>query len=81
MVEFITQEIFNMCAVSAAKISAASEKTVGEAAALIASHYEGTYPDENLVQDIEIAANKVREFIIGVLPPETLAGNLTQMQF
>lgn len=81
MAKFIDQEVFNMCAVSAADISARSDKSVGEVAAFIASQYEGTYQDVNLAQDIKIAANKVTEFISGVLPPETLAGNLRQMQF
>jgi len=70
-----------MFAVSSAKISAATDKTIEEATVIIISHYEDTYRDANLVQDLETAANKVKEFMLGALPPETLTGNLAQMQF
>lgn len=81
MAEFITQEMFNLFAVSVAKISAESGKSIREATELIMRNYAGSYIDTNIAQEVEIAANKAREFILGVLPPETLAGNLTQMQF
>ncbi|MDD2762135.1 MAG: hypothetical protein PHH11_17805 [Methylomonas sp.] len=81
MAEFIRQEMFNMFAVSAAKISAASNKSIREATALIMNNYQGAYLDANLAKDVETAANGVTEFMLGILPPETLTGNLTQMQF
>jgi len=81
MAEFVSQEMFNMFAVSAAKISAGTGKTLEESTALVVSYYEGTYRDQNLARDIEIAAKKVKDYMLAVLPPETLSGNLTQMQF
>lgn len=81
MAGYMTQEIFNMCAVSTAKLSAASSKTLEEMATLIGNNYKNTYQDKHLVSDIEFAAKKVIEFMLGVLPAETLVGNLTQMQF
>lgn len=81
MAEFITQEMFNMFAVSAAKISVASGKNIREAIEIIMSNYAGTYLDASLVYEIEIAADKAKKFMLDVLPPETLVSNLTQMQF
>lgn len=79
MAMFITQENFNMKAVSAALISAESGKTIGEVVALI--NRSTSFKDKNLAQDIEIAANKVKDFALGVLPPEALTAYLAQMQF
>jgi hypothetical protein len=79
--EYIPQEMFNMLAVSAAKISAASDESIGEATDLIMGNYEGTYLDAYLAQEVENAANKVKDFMLNALPPETLVGNLTQMQY
>lgn len=70
-----------MFAVSAAHIAVVSGKNIDEATQLILSNYEGAYIDRNLANDVVEASNKVKEFLVGVLPEETLPGNLTQMQF
>ncbi len=80
MASYITQELFNMCAVTAAKISTASGQSIEFVAEYLANKYS-EYQDQDLSGDIATASVKVIDFMQNALPPETLVGNLTQMQF
>ena len=79
MAMFITQGGFDMNAASAALISEESSKTIGEVVELI--NRTTSFKDKNLSQDIEIAATKIQNFALGVLPSEALTAYLAQMQF
>lgn len=81
MSAYMTQQLFNMCAVSTAKISVATSHPVEVAAAQLAENYACSYQDEDLAQDIAFAATKVSELMRGVWPPDALVGSLTQLQF
>lgn len=81
MARYITQQLFNMCAVSAAKISAASGKPVAAVAQQLAATYRDSYKDTELAQDIAVAAEQVSTFIGKSLSPDKLIGNLNQLQF
>ena len=80
MAGYITQELFNMAAVTTAKISAASEHSIEFVAELLANDYS-KYQDQDLSGNIATAAVRVIDFIQNALPPETLVGGLMQMQF
>lgn len=81
MARYITQQLFNMCAVSAAKISSASGQSLEDVARQLAETYSGSYEDEDLAGEIAMAADQIAVFVQKVLPPPTLVGNLTQLQF
>ena len=81
MARYITQQLFDMCAVSAAKISAANSTPLAEVSKQLAETYSQSYNDDNLPQEISVAAEQIAAFVSRVLPPVTLVGNLTQLQF
>lgn len=81
MAKFIPQYIFNMCAVTAAKTAASSDRTIGEAARLLSNNYERSYADRELHEDIELAGKEVAEFIKSVLPVESFVSNMIQLQY
>lgn len=78
---YMPQRVFNMCAVSAAKISAETNRPVEDVAAEIAELYIRTYDDSCLAQEIAQAATRVCEFMQRAMPPNALISTLTQMQF
>jgi hypothetical protein len=69
-----------MCAVTAAKISAASKRPVEDVASELTSSYS-EYQDRSLATEIAEAAYNISGFIQKELPPESIVGNLTQIQF
>lgn len=75
------QQLFNMCAVSTAKIAAASGQSTSEVGRQVTAAYMRTYQDQHLEEDVSDAANQVSGFIQSVLPPQSLVANLTQIQF
>jgi hypothetical protein len=81
MPQYITQQLFNMCAVSVVKISSASGQSLAEVASQLAETYGGSYGDEDLAGEIALAADQIGVFIRRVLPSSSLVGNLTQLQF
>ncbi len=80
MASYITQELFNMAAVTTAKITAASEHSIEFVAEELANDYR-EYQDQNLSEDIATASVKVTDFMQNALPLKSLVGNLTQIQF
>jgi hypothetical protein len=81
MSKYMTQEIFDMCAVTAAKVGSGTEKSIEKAADLIAQNYTSTYADTNLAQDIALAAHKAIKFMEDSLPQGSMVANCTQLQF
>ncbi|MCY1302270.1 hypothetical protein D9M70_519200 [compost metagenome] len=81
MPSYIPQYMFNICAVTAAKIAASSGKPVREAANMLATNYKESYDDMNLEDDILAAAINVTEFIKSSLPGSSIPGCMTQLQY
>src|SRR5688572_19158230 len=67
MGRYMPQQLFDMCAVSAAKISALSGEPIEFVAEQLANTYQRDYQDENLSQDISAAASNVKTFVIKFL--------------
>lgn len=78
---FMPQEVFNMCAVTAAQLSAFAKVPIETSAAELARAYEESYRDSDLAQDIAAAAEKVTSFMREFFQPQLIVGALTQMQF
>lgn len=84
MQKFIDQELFNMCAVTALKISASSNEPIAATSKILAQTYDRAYQDDNLSRDIEAAAKKIANFLSETLPDDSgiaIATACTQMQF
>jgi hypothetical protein len=81
MRDFVDQELFNMCAVTAAKISCHDGQTTFSAAELIAAEYGRSYQDNDLTAEVNDAAIQVSQFLADALPNGSLASACTQMQF
>jgi hypothetical protein len=81
MGRYMPQQLFDMCAVSAAKISALSGEPIESVAEQLANTYQRDYQDENLSQDISAAASNVKTLVVKFLSEEALAARLTQFQF
>lgn len=79
--KYITQALFNMCAITAAKCSAQTGEEIRLFAAKLAEEYGGFYQDANLAKDIAIAGEKVTEYMLEKFPPDTLVGGLLQIQY
>jgi len=78
---YMTQQLFNMCAVTAAKIAATSGESVDSVSTRLAKDYRSSYQDEHLAEDIAAAATHINKFLQSTLPAGTLVAGLTQMQF
>lgn len=78
---YMTQDVFNMCAVGAAKLSAATGQSIESFALKLSEEYGKYYRDTELAKDIALAGKKVTEFMNSQFPPETLVGGLTQIQY
>lgn len=81
MPRFVDQEMFNMLAVTALKISTAKNQTILSASEMLASHYSRSYQDSNLRIEIHDAAEKISGFLSEALPNGSLGSACTQMQF
>lgn len=77
MGRYMPQQLFDMCAVSAVKISALSGEPIESVAEQLANTYQPDYQDE----DISAAASNVKTFVVKFLSKEALAASLTQFQF
>ncbi len=75
------QDVFNMCAVSAARYIDAEGSTVEEFAKLITDSYRRDYIDDNIEKDIITAAHKVASLMASVFPGEKVSSALLQTQF
>lgn len=81
MASFMPQYIFNICAVTAAKIAASSETTIKEAAKMLSDNYKKSYDDLHLERDIEIAAELTIAFMESALPGNSIPANINQLQY
>lgn len=81
MPSYIPQYMFNICAVTTAKIAASNGKPIREAANLLANNYKKSYDDINLEDDILTAAINVTEFIKSSIPGNSIPGCMTQLQY
>ncbi len=81
MAKFITQELFNMCAVAIAKLSHESGQSVENVATIIASDYSNTYKDTELSQKLELAADEIIEYLLTISTPEKFPAYYTQLLF
>lgn len=80
MVKYMTQELFNMMAITTIKISVSNKQTIEEVAKSLTEKYM-EFDEPALSQEIVIAAHSVNDFLIKTFTSETLIGNLTQMQY
>lgn len=81
MANYMPQYLFNICAVTAAKIAVSSDKTLEEAAQILSDNYKNSYDDQNLERDISKAAHEVIDFMDSALPGSSMTANMTQLQF
>ena len=73
--------MFNICAVTAAKISHSSDQSIEEASQGLADNYARSYSDIALGRDIAMAARQAIDFIQSVLPNSSISANMTQLQY
>lgn len=81
MPKYITQEMFNVCVITAAKYAHGNSKNYHEAGQLVAESYEREYADENLASYIALAAEQTVKHITEKLPPKNLVATCYQLQF
>lgn len=81
MAKYINQDIFDMCAVMALKISYRNDKPISETSITVADAYKNTYADVDLIENIETAAKNIKQFIEDNLPSGSMVDNCTQLQF
>jgi len=78
---YVPQQLFNMCAVSVGKIGAVSGETIESVSRQLTKHYDHTYQDEYLAEDIAVAAKDVSDYLRSAGRERVLVDSLTQMQF
>lgn len=78
---YMPQQLFNMCAVTTAKISVATEQPVEAIALQVTASYTDTYKDVHLAEEVAEAASRIAALLKGTMPDGSLGGALTQMQF
>ena len=78
---YMPQQLFNMCAVTTAKISVATERSVEAIASQVTASYTDTYKDVHLAEEVAEAASKIAAWLEGAMPDGSLVGALTHMQF
>ena len=81
MPKYITQEMFNVCVITAAKYAHGNSKNYHEAGQLVAESYEREYADENLASYIALEAEQTVKHITEKLPPNNLVATCYQLQF
>ena len=81
MPKFIDQELFNMIAVTALKISTISGESLASVSESVTKNYSRTYQDSNLCNEIIDSAEKIESFLTEALPEGSLRSACTQMQY
>lgn len=82
MPRYMPQEVFNLCAVTTAKMSAMTGAAI-EGYALKMADAHRTYADDPiyLAADIESSAEKIISFLSSLFPKEVIPGACTQLQY
>ena len=78
---YMPQDVFNMCAVTAAQYSASEGTTIEEFAKLISDKYRHHYIDDGYEEDIVLAARNVVKFIESSFPGTKSAAAVRQLQY
>lgn len=81
MASYMTQQLFNMCAVSAAKFSAEHQKPIDAVAYYVAQQYENDFLDEHLADEIATATTYIINYLRSAGYENSLIGQLIQMEF
>lgn len=81
MSNYMSQDVFDMCAVTAAQYIDAEGITIEESAKLITDAYRGDYVDDNIEKDIITAAHKVASLMASAFPDKEVSSALPQIQF
>jgi hypothetical protein len=82
MASYMPQDVFTMCAVTAAAQYNSSEgTTIEEFAKRISDEYHRYYIDDGYEEDIVLAARSVAKFIESSFPGTKAAGAVRQLQY
>lgn len=81
MASYMPQQLFNMCAVGAAKISVVHGEPIEPVSDYVAQQYNQTHRDEHLPEDIAFAAESILVYLRSARPEHSLLQRLTQLEF
>lgn len=81
MSNYMPQYMFNICAVTAAKIANSSDQSIEKVSQGLADNYAKSYSDINLGKDIATAARDAIDYIQSPIPNSSIPAIMTQLQF
>ena len=81
MAKFMSQELFDMSAVTAAQIAAVTDHSIQSAARLIGRQYNSSLDDINLNIEIADAAGQISSFLKNRISTGNIAPACSQLQF
>ena len=81
MASYMPQQLFNMCAVAAAKFSLLHGEPIEPVSEYVAQQYSHMHRDEHLLEDIATAAKAILQYLRSAGPEHLLLEHLRQMEF
>ena len=81
MTSYMPQDVFNMCAVTAAQNNASEGTTIEQFAKRVSDEYRRYYIDDGFEEDIVLAARNVVKFIESSFPGTKAATAVRQLQY
>jgi hypothetical protein len=75
------QDVFNLCAVTAAKVTGFTGKSIEQVSQEITSGYIHTFSDQNLSKEVAEAASSIREYIREYFVGTDEVRKLTHLQY
>ena len=81
MASYMPQDVFNMCAVTAAQFNASEGTTIEKFAKRISDEYRRDYIDDGFEDDIVLAARNVVKFVESSFPGTKAAAAVRQLQY
>ncbi|MEK7760050.1 MAG: hypothetical protein AAB433_00575 [Nitrospirota bacterium] len=81
MANYMPQNVFNMCAVTAAQFLQSENTTIDEFANQISKEYRRHYIDDGFEEDILVAAHKVAHFLGSYFKDNQVGAGIRQLQY
>jgi hypothetical protein len=78
---YMPQYVFNLCSVTAAKACSSDEASLYDIAKTLSDNYKSSYADNDLMEDIIMAASNIIKFINSEFPDSSTYANLFQLQY
>jgi hypothetical protein len=79
--KYMPQDVFNLCAVTAAKVTGFTGKSIEQVSQEITSGYIHTFSDQNLSKEVAEAASSIREYIREYFVGTDEVRKLTHLQY